>query len=169
MEKASCLPGKWRLHVAPLLVAFVVLVIDQLSKVWVRHALLVGESAPREGIFRFTHVQNDGIIFGLDVPHVVTLVFPIMLVIAALLLSARYAQSDGWMIHGAVGLFVGGSLGNLIDRLAFGHVTDFIDIRLWGSFHWPAFNVADASIVVGVILLAAFMVQSITKKTPGGT
>ena len=147
MEKASCLPGKWRLHKAPLLVAFIVLLIDQLAKVWVRQSLLVGESVPREGFFRFTHVQNDGIIFGLDVPHIVTLIFPILLIIAALFLSARYAQLDGWAMRGAVGLFVGGSVGNLIDRIAFGHVTDFIDVRLWSDFHWPAFNVADACVV----------------------
>ena len=169
MEKASSLPGKWRPYIAPLVIASVVLLVDQLSKVWVRHSLLVGESLPEEGLFRFTHVQNDGIIFGLDVPHVVTLVFPILLVVAAILLSARYTQSDGWLMNVAVGLFIGGSLGNLIDRIAFGHVTDFIDIRLWGDFHWPAFNVADASIVLGVILLAAFLVGSTLKRAPADT
>lgn len=154
---------------APLVVASLVLLTDQLTKIWVRRSLIVGESFPQQGVIRFTHVQNDGIIFGLDAPQAVTLVFPILLVVVALLFSARYSQDDGWPVHVAVGLFVGGSLGNLIDRLAFGHVTDFVDVRLWGDFHWPAFNVADAAIVVGVILLSAFMIRSMWKTSPSDT
>ena len=169
MEKANCLPGKWRLQIAPLIIGFVVLTVDQISKTLVRTSLLVGESVPRESVCRLTHVQNDGIIFGLDAPYIVTLIFPVLLVIAGLALAARFTQSDGWMMRVAVGLFVGGSLGNLIDRLAFGHVTDFIDIRLWGAFHWPAFNVADAAIVAAVILMAVYVIRSMVKKAPGDT
>jgi signal peptidase II len=52
---------------------------------------------------------------------------------------------------------VGGSLGNLLDRLILGHVTDFFDVRLWGGYHWPAFNVADVGILLGAILFIVFV------------
>jgi signal peptidase II len=55
---------------------------------------------------------------------------------------------------------LGGAIGNLIDRLRFGYVTDFIDIRLWGNFHWPAFNFADSAIVVGTLTLTYALFRS---------
>lgn len=169
MQKGRFLPGSWRFRWEPLIVASFVLLTDQLTKVWIRRSLLVGESFPQQGVVRFTHVQNDGIIFGIDAPQAVTLIFPILLVLVALVFSAKYSQADGWPLHVAIGLFIGGSLGNFVDRLVLGHVTDFVDIRLWSDFHWPAFNVADASIVVGVILLSAFMIRSVWKTEPSST
>jgi signal peptidase II len=80
----------------------------------------------------------------------------IIISIAALLfilLFLRYLSPATTLSIVAIGLLMGGALGNLLDRIRFGSVTDFIYFRLWGDFHWPAFNIADASIVVGVCLL----------------
>ena len=60
--------------------------------------------------------------------------------------------------------FVGGAVGNLIDRLRLGHVTDFIDVRLWHDYHWPSFNVADSAITVGAIALACFIFWMLRKQ-----
>jgi len=77
--------------------------------------------------------------------------------VAALFFYLRYTLCNSRLVKIALGLLVGGSLGNLVDRVRLGYVTDFIDIRLWGDFHWPAFNLADLAIVVGVILLVYFL------------
>ena len=103
---------------------------------------------------RLTHVRNEGIIFGISVNQTLSLVLPIVVVVAALLFYFYYAPGKSGLMKAALGLLVGGSLGNLVDRLRFGYVTDFIDLRLWGNFHWPAFYLADSAIVIGAILLA---------------
>jgi signal peptidase II len=63
-----------------------------------------------------------------------------------------------------LGLVFGGAVGNLIDRIRFGYVTDFVDVRLWRDFHWPAFNVADSAITVGSIMLAVFIFFTLRKR-----
>jgi signal peptidase II len=69
------------------------------------------------------------------------------------LLFLRYLSPATTLSIVSIGLIMGGAVGNLIDRLRFGYVTDFIYFRLWGNFHWPAFNIADAAITVGVFVL----------------
>lgn len=157
MQKARSLRGRWVSYCAPLLPASLVLLADQVTKVVVRGSLAEGESVPQEGSLRITHLTNSGIIFGLDAPLAVSLVLPLLVLGVALFLYFRYGPFDGWLVNGAVALFVGGSVGNLLDRLIFGHVTDFIDVRLWGGYHWPAFNVADVGILLGAILFIVFV------------
>ncbi len=129
--------------------ALVVLLADIASKFAVRAALNVGESIALVPFLSLTHVQNTGIAFGM-------LQFDILrwaLVLVALGVAAAIAVS---CMHGKVrehylawGLIAGGAVGNAIDRIFIGTVTDFI------NFHfWPAFNVADSALTVGVILLA---------------
>jgi len=77
--------------------------------------------------------------------------------VVAILLFYRYFSKSNMLGISALGLLLGGAVGNLIDRLRFGFVTDFIDVRLWGDFHWPTFNVADSAITVGSIMLAVFI------------
>lgn len=154
MQRVKSLPSSWQRQRTILLITPLVVAADQLSKLWVRHSLSLNESLPSEGVLRLTHVRNEGIIFGISANQTLSLVLPIVVVVAALLLYFRYAPSNSGAMKIALGLLVGGSLGNLIDRLRFGYVTDFIDLRLWGNFHWPAFNLADSAIVIGAILLA---------------
>ncbi len=96
-----------------------------------------------------------------------SLVLPILVLAVALFLYFRHGPFEGWLVNMAVALFVGGSLGNLLDRLIFGHVTDFIDIRLWSDYHYPAFNVADAGIFVGAILFIVYVLRLRSRRTTG--
>ncbi len=140
-------------------------VADQISKLFIRANLAVGESLPSDGPVRLTHVTNEGIVFGLPAPAFLTILMPILVTAAMVYLVVKSGVLYSRMVRIALGLFVGGSLGNLVDRLHQGHVTDFIDVRLWGSFHWPAFNVADAAIVVSVALGLYFLLVHMRKST----
>ena len=136
------------------LTALLVVVADQLSKMWIRSNLVVGQSLPETGFFRLTHIHNTGAAFGLFQGHsfaltIVALVGIVILLVYALLIYRRFPILDNLLGKSALGLVLGGTVGNLIDRLHLGYVTDFIDVGFW-----PAFNIADSAIVVGVIMLA---------------
>jgi signal peptidase II len=134
--------------------AFVVVVLDQASKRWVERNLALFESivpfpALRE-FFTITHFTNTGAAFGLFRDQSVLFVAIAVVVVVSIVVYARYLPHDQWIVRFALGLQLGGAIGNnLIDRPRQGHVTDFI------YFHfWPAFNIADMAIVSGVILMA---------------
>ena len=135
------------------LTALLILAADQLTKAWVR-SYPEGQSIFELGIFRLTHIQNTGAAFGLFRGHsfiltIIGLVGVAALLIYVLLIYRRFPLLDNMLGKTALGLVLGGTIGNLVDRLRFGYVTDFIDVGIW-----PAFNIADSAIVVGVILLA---------------
>jgi len=159
MRKASNLQDRWR-NVAFFLTALLVVVGDQLTKLWVRSNLLVGQSLFEVGIFQIIRFPpNTGAAFGLFqgqtfVLTIVGIVGIAFLLFYALFIYRRYPILDNLLGRIALGLILGGTIGNLIDRLRYllhqlGGVTDFISIG-W----WPAFNLADSAIVVGVILFA---------------
>jgi signal peptidase II len=133
--------------------AVVVLLLDQLSKRWIEANLSIGESIvpfpALSGFFTITHFTNTGAAFGLFRDQGLLFVVIAVVVVVAIVVYSRNLPKDVWLVQFSLGLQLGGALGNLLDRLRQGHVTDFI------YFHfWPAFNVADTAIVVGVILLA---------------
>jgi len=156
MQKANYPQGKWR-NVVFFLTALLVVVADQLSKLWIRSNLLVGQSLFEVGIFQIIRFPpNTGVAFGLFRDHSFLLIIVALLGVAALLLYAlliyrRFPFLDSLLGRLSLGLILGGTIGNLIDRLNpnLGGVTDFISIGIW-----PAFNIADATIVVGIILFA---------------
>jgi len=153
MQKAGNL-GNWRRNVVFFLIVLLVVVADQLSKLWIRSNLLVWQSLPEEGFFRLTHVRNTGASFGLFQDQsfaltIVAIVGIILILVYALIIHHRFFPSDNLLGKSALGLILGGTIGNLIDRLHFGYITDFIDIGIW-----PTFNIADSSIVVGAIIFA---------------
>jgi signal peptidase II len=142
------------------LLAALVVLADQASK-W-----LVGTHIPLHdsivilpGFFRLTHVQNRGAAFGLfdDAPGewkiTVLILFSVlaMAVVAGLLWKNSHAMNATGI---GLSLVLGGAVGNLWDRLADHHVVDFLDFYL-GTYHWPAFNIADSAIVVGALLLVS--------------
>ena len=134
------------------------LVLDQLSKARVRALLDLGESIHVGGPLYLTHVRNTGSVFGLGQGYVIvpTIGSVVILVAIPLILRhlyIRYATVPTSFESLCVGLIVGGAIGNLIDRLAMAGVTDFLDVALTPSYHWPAFNVADMCIVGGTLLL----------------
>ena len=153
MQKVNCLQGKWR-GVVFLLTALLVVAADQLSKTWIRTNLAVGQSIPEVGFLRLTHVTNTGSAFGLFQGQtfpltIVSLVSVTVLLLYALLFYRRFPFLDNWLAWVGLSLILGGTVGNLIDRLRLGYVTDFIDFGFW-----PAFNLADSAVVVGVIIFA---------------
>lgn len=139
--------------------AFVV-VLDQLTKRWVERTIPLGGSLvpfpALEDIFTFTHFTNTGAAFGLFRGQAVLFIAIAFVVALSIVVYSRYLPHDQWLVQVAVGLQLGGAIGNMIDRVRLGHVTDFIYFRHLPFLEtgWPAFNVADSAIVIGVILLA---------------
>jgi len=158
MQKVDCPQGKWQ-NTVFFLTALLVLAADQLSKVWIRTNLITGGSLPETGLFRLTHIHNTGAAFGLFQDQSFSLTIVAVIGIVVLLLFSLFAYRRSPFLNDrlgkpALGLVLGGTVGNLIDRLRFGYVTDFIDIGIW-----PAFNIADSAIVVGVILLSYSLIS----------
>lgn len=147
------------IYLAGLIV--VVFIADQLSKGWVRDNLLPGRSIPDEGFFRITHISNTGSAFGLFPDQTFVLTLLSLVGIGILLVFFRKQSGRGIWLRTSLGLQLGGAIGNLADRLTLGGVTDFIDVG-----PWPIFNLADSSIVVGIIMLA-WMLYSPSKKPAG--
>jgi signal peptidase II len=145
-------PAQW---VALLIVAGTAVVADQLTKSVVSMRLPIGDTVASIGPFSIHHVQNTGIAFGLFADSTTAvIVLTAAAVMAMLVFFARQAQRHP-LLPVALGLVIGGSVSNLIDRVRLGHVTDFLDFRFW-----PAFNLADTFIVVGVALLFVSFVAS---------
>ncbi|MFL5949514.1 MAG: signal peptidase II [Gaiellaceae bacterium] len=124
------------------------LVADQLTKQVVARALVLGEEVQIAGPFSLHHVHNSGIAFGLF--SSATPIVIVLTVVAVAWMLVFFARSGARhpILPVALGFVLGGSVSNLIDRIRLGHVTDFLDVR-----YWPAFNLADTFIVVGVAIL----------------
>ncbi|MBI4188716.1 MAG: signal peptidase II [Chloroflexi bacterium] len=144
------------------LIALLVVMADQFSKLWIRSNLNVGQSIPPTGLFRLTYVRNTGAAFGLFQGQSLSLTLIALVGVGTMLLMAffiyhRFPFLENRLSKLALGLILGGTIGNLTDRLRLGHVTDFIDIGMW-----PAFNIADSVIVIGVILFV-FSIRTVKK------
>ena len=152
MRKANNPQDRWR-NVVFFLTALLVVIADQLTKFWIMSSLDIGQSLVEVGLFGIIRSSpNTGAVFGLFQGQSFTLTIVSIVGIAFLLFYAffiyrRYPILGGWLSWVSLSLILGGAIGNLIDRLRFGGVTDFISIG-W----WPAFNLADSAVVVGVIL-----------------
>jgi signal peptidase II len=145
--------------------ALAVLILDQVTKYWALHRLPPGISRPvLDSFFSLTLVMNPGLAFGLlaGTPAgwrwVVALLSIGALAILAMV-GLRMLPGGGRLTPLALGMIFGGAVGNLIDRARFGAVVDFLDFY-WRGYHWPAFNVADSAITVGVALLAFQMLTA---------
>lgn len=135
----------------PLLVLAVVL-CDRLSKSWARESLAPRSSLEVLPFMRLTYVENTGAAWGMFPGRNLALILLSLGLLAALLaMRRRWPQEAGLLRYGAA-LVSGGALGNLYDRIVYGHVVDFLDFIVW-----PVFNVADSSITLGAVLLALGM------------
>ena len=142
-----------------LLISAVVFIADRLTKTWVaRHVRLGGAIPIIPKVLRITHWTNEGAAFSLFAdsasPHTVrialivfTLIAAVVVFIALLRLGNRITLATV-----ALALILGGAIGNVHDRIAYGSVVDFIEVHIF-TYHWPDFNVADSSIVIGACLL----------------
>jgi signal peptidase II len=139
-------------------VTFAVIAADQLTKAIVRSVLAPYESMPViPGLVDLTHVLNTGVAFGLlnelDLPfkNVVTTILA-ALALAGIAYYARHVRMEERLARLGLSLILGGAVGNLLDRLMAGRVIDFVDVY-WQGWHFWAFNVADASITIGAVLV----------------
>ena len=146
MKKAPHAIGKWWNILIFLVIVTIVIVLDQFSKQWIRDNIPLGGSLPAMGQLTIVHVQNTGSAFGLFTDQAFLLSIAAAAGLVVVLLFFRYLKQLGLAGGIALSLIFAGALGNLIDRLRLGHVTDFIYVRLWDNFYWPAFNVADSAI-----------------------
>jgi signal peptidase II len=137
------------------LLAAGVFVLDRLAKKWVLDALALTHQRDVLGDFlRFTYVRNRGVAFGLFADHGLSLGWLSLVALAAVLYLAIRTPSRAWPRAAALGLILGGALGNLYDRLRWGSVVDFIDVGIGDHRFWT-FNVADSAITLGVLVWAA--------------
>jgi signal peptidase II len=136
-------------------VAVFIVVADQLTKALIRANLAPGEALFDLGWFRIIHLQNTGASFGLfsGQPLVVLItgiIGVVLILLLVFLLRSRWSFIQNMWVRAGMALVMGGAIGNnIIDRLWQGHVTDFLDFKVW-----PAFNIADMSITVGVVIIA---------------
>jgi signal peptidase II len=152
--------GFIRRFLVPVMVAAFVFIADQATKIVVRQTIDPGESIPVLGGFiDLVHARNPGAAFSFLAQAPAWFRGPFFLgitiiaVVVLLYVIARAPLEDRLM-RVALGGVLGGALGNLLDRLIYGEVTDFIDVH-WREYHWPAFNVADSSITLAVIAVVA--------------
>lgn len=146
------------------LVALFTLVADQVTKYIVRTTMTEWESIPLiKDIFHLTYVLNPGAAFGMLPNKTVFFVVIAVVVIGGIIIFNRRVPADRILLRSALGLQVGGAVGNLIDRLRFAHVVDFLDFRVF-----PVFNFADVAITVGVgLLILEILRQEAVSKADG--
>ena len=131
--------------------ALIVIALDQGTKAIIRSSLERGESWPdADWLLRIRYVTNTGAAFGILQDQTFFLIGMAFIGLAAIYLYYRYPPFEHGVVPVAIGMMLGGATGNLIDRIRVGRVTDFIDFRFW-----PAFNVADSSISIGIVVLLA--------------
>lgn len=138
--------------------AVLVIALDQLTKAVVASRMRLHQTIPLlDGFAALTYVRNTGAAFGILAGHSEALRVPFFLLVSALavVLLAWFLRSvpgERRLIVAACGAVAGGALGNMIDRVLLGEVIDFVDLSI-GAYHWPAFNVADSAITLGVLVL----------------
>lgn len=127
--------------------------LDQLTKIMVKRTMMLGESIPVLGnVVRLTYIRNPGIAFGIRVSNnTVFTIFSVLASIGVLVFLYRHWK-EGRILQTGLCLILGGAVGNLIDRIFFGEVVDFIDVG-FQHIRWPVFNIADSAVVIGMIIL----------------
>lgn len=159
-------------HTFVIAIAAGVVALDQLTKWYVRQSIALYESIPViDSFFHLTHVRNSGGAFSLMAGASEAVRVPFFLAAAALAIVAliyfvrQIPAQQRWLLFAVAGV-LGGAIGNLIDRVMIGQVTDFLDV-FWRGYHWPAFNVADMfiSIGVGILLIHSLFAPSSDAET----
>ena len=149
------MPDRYKLVI---ILSAAILVLDQMTKIWVESSLALGETRTViPGFFNLVFVLNPGAAFGFlaDLEGSLRTYFFLGatgLAVVLIIHLLRTVQRQDYYLFTALALILGGALGNMIDRIRLGMVIDFLDFHL-GSHHWPAFNVADIAISVGAVLL----------------
>tara|TARA_A100001037_G_C15098203_1_gene612584 strand:+ start:682 stop:1161 length:480 start_codon:yes stop_codon:yes gene_type:complete len=152
---------------AGMLLSILTIFFDQLSKWWILNVLMVpANTIPVTQFFNLVLVHNRGASFGIfsDAPGWASIALIVFAIIISIMLAIWMWQAQETLLSVALGLVIGGAIGNVIDRIRFGAVVDFLDFHA-GGWHWPAFNVADSAITLGVILLILDSLKTKSEKT----
>jgi len=153
------MPFRFQQRLPYLLVAAATLALDRWTKALIQKRFDLNESiSVIDGFFNITYVRNTGVAFGIFDPlslpakSVLLSVFTAFAVVVVITYSVRSPLRNR-LLQIALALILGGAVGNLYDRLAYGYVVDFLEFYA-GAYHWPSFNIADSAISIGVVLLA---------------
>ena len=151
-------------------VAVAVFVLDRLTKMWIEQSIPVYEARPVvDDVIRIVHTQNTGAAFGL-LPERTTLLSVLSVVaVAAILYYYRQIARGSPLISATLGMQLGGAIGNLLDRAGQGYVVDFVDVGIPGGWRFWAFNVADSSIVLGILFVTLLLWQEDRKSIAART
>ena len=161
---ARSLAARPRHWIALGAIVIAAVVADQLTKHVVARELFLDEDVKVIGPFSIHHVQNSGIAFGLFASATGFVILLTLVAVGWMIVYFHRSGARHPLLPIAVGLLIGGSISNLTDRVRLGYVTDFLDFR-----YWPAFNLADSFIVVGVaILLGALVAADRSPRRPRG-
>jgi len=154
-----------------LFLVLATLILDRWTKALIQNRFALNESIPViDAFFNITYVRNTGVAFGIfssissPAKSVLLSIFTGFAAIVVIVYSFRNPVTNR-LLQTALALILGGALGNLYDRLAYGYVIDFLEFYI-GRYHWPAFNIADSAITVGVLLLAFEIIRN---ETPART
>ena len=167
MRKVNSVSRERWYIVAFSLISLSVVLADQFSKAWVRSNIALGQSIPEGAFLHLTHSQNTGAAFGIFQGHtfsltVVSFIGVGIILIYTFYLCRRFPFLNNMVSKAALGVMLGGTIGNLVDRISLGYVTDFIGV---GTF--PTFNVSDASITGGVGVFAGSLIYLLVREKQG--
>ena len=152
---------------AKLTVAWVASIVaaDQVTKLLVDRWMPLHHSIPViEGFFNLTYIRNTGAAFGIFAGSAAAFRLPFLIIFSLIAIGfvvtmIRRLPDDQTGLITALAFIMGGAVGNLIDRIAYGEVIDFLDFY-WGRYHWPAFNLADSFITVGVLISVFYLIKA---------
>ena len=142
-----------------IIIIVAIIALDQWSKWAIKTSFNLYQSKPViQDLLHFTYVTNDGMAFGLSFPGGKHVLLIMTILITSFIVGFLWKEKDGHpLIKYGLALILSGAIGNLIDRLLYGKVVDFLDLMI-GNFHWYIFNIADSSVTIGMIL---FIIHSI--------
>ena len=144
----------------------VIVALDQWSKWAIKTSFNLYQSEPViQDLLHFTYVTNDGMAFGLSFPGGKHVLLIMTILLTGFIVGFLWKEKNGHpLIKYGLALILSGAIGNLIDRLLYGKVVDFLDLMI-GNFHWYIFNIADSSVTIGMILFIIHSIYIEQKKT----
>lgn len=144
------------------LVCFLLVLVaaaDQALKLGIQRFILENQRVPViPGVFSVTHVLNPGASFGILPGHTRLILFMTVVLFALIFFFRKTIQEQPLLFRLGLGLGLGGALGNFIDRVRLGKVIDFLALEFWPLQNWPVFNLADAAITTGAVLIVIFLI-----------
>ena len=149
-----------------IIIIVAIIALDQWSKWAVKTSFNLYQSKPViQDLLHFTYVTNDGMAFGLSFPGGKHILLIMTILLTGFIVGFLWKEKNGHpLIKYSLALILSGAIGNLIDRLLYGKVVDFLDLMI-GNFHWYIFNIADSSVTIGMILFIVHSIYIEQKKT----